>query len=259
MEGMRLGIGSYTWPWAVEAGLLDASGIVARAISAGLDTVQLCDNLPHANNLPNLATASSVNITIELGARGLASVPDFLMRAKQLQSPLLRLVIDTKTHHPAAEEIIRTISGFLPQLESQNVILALENHDRLAARTLKHIVNTINSPHVGICLDTANSIGAGEGLETVLEHLAPITSCLHLKDIQIRRVAHLMGFEVFGCEPGTGIVDFASTYATVAAASPRCQSVILEQWPLDISVEDQWAQVGIHFLQFCKASGDISP
>jgi 3-oxoisoapionate decarboxylase len=240
---MRFGIGSYTWPWAVEAGMLNAEGIVARAIVTELDTVQLCDNLP------TLAIEPSSHITIELGGRGLDSIPAFLTLAKQRQSPLLRLVIDTKTHHPDSEEIIKTISNFIPQLESQNTTLALENHDRLSAKTLKYIINTIDSPHVGICLDTANSIGAGEGLETVLEHLAPITVCLHLKDIQIRRVPHLMGFDVFGCEPGTGIVDFAQTYATVKNSSSRLQSVILEQWPPEISVEEAWAQAGIGILK----------
>jgi 3-oxoisoapionate decarboxylase len=238
----RVGVGSYTWPWAVEAGTLDAQGIVERAIIAGLNTVQLCDNLSSLD-------VQSTNLTIELGARGLANVPEFLTLAKQLQSPLLRLVIDTKTHHPDPAEIIRTVSAFVPQLESQNTILAIENHDRLSAKTLKYIINTINSPHVGICLDTANSIGAGEGLETVLEHLASLTLCLHLKDIQIQRVKHLMGFDVFGCEPGTGIVDFAQTYTIVKNSSPRLQSVILEQWPPKLSVEEAWAQVGIGILK----------
>jgi 3-oxoisoapionate decarboxylase len=248
----RIGVGSYTWPWAVEAGTLNANGIIMRAITAGLDTVQLCDNLP--DFAPNFVIEpnTNINIAIELGARGLTSVPEFLTLAAHYNSPLLRLVIDTKTHHPNPDEIIQTINGFLPQLESQNITIAIENHDRLSAKTLKHIIQTINSPYVGICLDTANSIGAGEGLETVLEHLAPITACLHLKGIQIRRVAHLMGFDVFGCEPGTGIIDFAATYKTVITASPRCQSIILEQWPPNIAVEDSWAQTGIALLQQLK-------
>ena len=184
-------------------------------------------------------------LTIELGTRGLASVPETLELAARLNAPLLRLVIDTHEHEPEPGEIIETVRGFLPQLVTQNCTLAIENHDRLSARTLAEIITAINAPFVGICLDTANSIGAGEGLETVLAHLAPHTVCLHLKDIQMRRVSHLMGFDVFGCEPGTGIVDFA---ATLVQMTDRCQSVILEQWPPEPSVEGAWAQTGIELI-----------
>ena len=149
-------------------------------------------------------------------------------------------------HEPEPGEIIETVCGFLPQLSAQSCTLAIENHDRLSARVLAEIIIAINSPFVGLCLDTANSIGAGEGLETVLHHLAKHTVCLHLKDIQMRRVSHLMGFDAFGCEPGTGIVDFKATYA---AMGKHCQSVILEQWPPEASVEEAWATIGIQQLK----------
>lgn len=239
---MRLGVGSYTWPWAARAGTLTAQSVADRALAAGLNTIQLCDNIPLEGLRPS---DFPQGLTLELGTRGLASVPETLGVATTLRSPLLRLVIDTHEHEPEPGEIIETVRGFLPQLIAQDCTLALENHDRLSAATLAKIITQINSPSVGICLDTANSLGAGEGLETVLAHLAKHTVCLHLKDIQIRRVSHLMGFDVFGCEPGTGLIDFA---ATLAQMTSRCQSVILEQWPPDASVEEAWAEVGIKKL-----------
>ncbi len=239
----RFGVGSYTWPWAAREKTLTAQVIAERALAAGLYTIQLCDNIP----LTGLQSSDfPPGMTIELGTRGLASVPETLALAAKLNTPLLRLVIDTHDHEPEPGEIIETVSGFLPQLSAQNCTLAIENHDRLSARTLAEIVAAVNSPFVGICLDTANSIGAGEGLETVLHHLAKHTVCLHLKDIQMRRVSHLMGFDVFGCEPGTGIVDFNATYAGMTR---RCQSVILEQWPPEASVEEAWAETGIGLIR----------
>lgn len=239
----RFGVGSYTWPWEARAKTLTPQAIAERAVAAGLNTIQLCDNIPltglQASDFPQ-------GLTIELGTRGLASVPETLELAAKLNSPLLRLVIDTHEHEPEPGEIIQTVSGFLPQLMAINCTLAIENHDRLSAKTLASIVQAIGSDFVGICLDTANSIGAGEGLETVLHHLAQHTVCLHLKDIQMRRVSHLMGFDVFGCEPGTGIIDFA---ATLAQMTDRCQSVILEQWPPEASVEEAWAETGIEKLK----------
>ena len=238
----RFGVGSYTWPWAAREKTLTAQAVADHALTAGLDTIQLCDNIPLTGLQPS---DFPQGLTIELGTRGLVTVPETLELAQKLNSPLLRLVIDTHEHEPEPGEIIETVSGFLPQLIAQSCTLAIENHDRLSARTLAEIITAINSPFVGICLDTANSIGAGEGLETVLHHLAKHTVCLHLKDIQMRRVSHLMGFDVFGCEPGTGIVDFKATYS---AMTNRCQSVILEQWPPEPSVEAAWADIGIKIL-----------
>jgi hypothetical protein len=56
------------------------------------------------------------------------------------------------------------------------------------------VIRRIASPHGGICLDTANSLGRPELLETVVEHLADLAVVLHAKDYDIRRVDTRMGF-----------------------------------------------------------------
>ena len=57
-------------------------------------------------------------------------------------------------------------------------------------------------PYVGICLDTVNSFGSLEGPEVVIETLAPYTVNLHIKDFDIRRTDHNMGFTIFGTPAG---------------------------------------------------------
>ena len=199
---MRIGVGSYTWPHAVEQGAIGATDILTRAVAHKLDCVQLCDNLPW-DSLRNLPETP---LLIELGAGGLKTLDSWLALAKKLRSPILRLVIDTADHHPDADEVIAFLRPFVPRLETQNTILAIENHDRFPAATLAQMVAELNSPAVGICLDTANSLGAGEGLATVLAALAPHTVCLHLKAVSIRRVPNKMGFLVEGVEPNVGII-----------------------------------------------------
>jgi len=247
----HFGVGAYTWPWAARAKKLTALEIARRAQAAGLDTIQLCDNIPLFELTESeLATLKAAGLRVELGVRGLANVPKALALAKKLDAPLLRLAIDTHDHEPEPQEIIAALQELLPVLEEQGCTLALENHGRLSARALAWIIYTLESPLVGICLDTANSMGAGEDLQTVLDHLAPLTLCLHLKDVTIQPVGHLMGFDIRGCEPGTGLVDFATTLERMG---DRCQSVILEQWPPEPSVEEDWAQLGIQRLKESQA------
>ena len=240
----RLGVGSYTWPHAVEQRKLGATDILNLAEENGMDCVQLCDNLPW----DSLLQLSNPSLPVELGTTGLKTLESWLELAKKLRSPILRLVIDTADHHPDVEEVIAFLRHLKPRLETQNTILAIENHDRFPASALARIVVELDSPAIGICLDTANSIGAGEGIATVLEALAERTVCLHLKAISIQRVPNKMGFHVEGAKPGEGVVDFAKTWEAIAVHN-RCQSVILEQWPPDAVCENEWAEAGISWMK----------
>jgi sugar phosphate isomerase/epimerase len=99
-----------------------------------------------------------------------------------LHSPILRMVIDGAGFEPDIASIIQNINELLPELKSRKIRLAIENHDRLKACEFEQIIQAINSEWVGICLDSVNSMGAGEGFETVAEILIPYTINLHLKD-----------------------------------------------------------------------------
>ena len=94
--------------------------------------------------------------------------------ATRLGSPLLRVVLDTDDHHPSADEAVSTLHSVLPDFERAGVCLAIENHDRFPAAVLARMLQRLDSPHVGICLDTANSLGCGEGLETLLLRAGPL-------------------------------------------------------------------------------------
>ena len=88
----------------------------------------------------------------------------------------MRVVIDTQDHHPAPAEVVATLRTVMPAFERAGVCLAVENHDRFPAATLAAILDQVGSQCVGICLDTANSIGCLENLETVLGALRTASS-----------------------------------------------------------------------------------
>ena len=92
------------------------------------------------------------------------------------------MVIDSKGFVPDLKPIISIIRDLLPELKSRNIRLAIENHDRFKAREFEKIIQAVGSDLVGICLDSVNSMGAGEGFETVSEILLPYTINLHVKD-----------------------------------------------------------------------------
>lgn len=63
------------------------------------------------------------------------------------------------------------------------VTLAIENHIDFLADELLELVETVDSPWLGVCLDTANNLRMLEDPAVVIEKLAPLARATHIKDI----------------------------------------------------------------------------
>ena len=265
---MRLGISSYAFGWAVGVpgypppSPFSEHDLLAFAKRFELHVVQFGDHVPlhtfTASRLAALKTAATAaHITLEIGARGLTTehLNRYVMLARELNSPLVRFVIDAPDYEPAVDDVVAIVRDTLPLLTAADVTLGIENHDRFPARTLRAMIEKIGSAHVGICLDTANSLGAGEGLGHVLDQLAPHTVNLHIKDFAITRVPYAMGFTITGRPAGQGVLDVVALRDAVAAHG-RCRSAILETWtPPEPSVvatiekERRWAEESVAYLR----------
>jgi sugar phosphate isomerase/epimerase len=201
--------------------------------------------------------ASKLGISIEVGARGLTKekLEEYLAIATVFKSPVLRFVIDEPGYEPRVDEIIRLINESLSSLKDAKIKLAIENHDRLKAVDFDHIVRATDPEWVGICLDSVNSMGAGEGIETVVETLFRNTINLHLKDFTVRRIDHKMGFLVEGTPAGKGMLDIPSLVKKIDGTG-KCRSAILELWTPPaasleetIEREDEWARQSVTYLK----------
>jgi sugar phosphate isomerase/epimerase len=142
-----------------------------------------------------------------------------------------------------------------PRFEQAGITLGIENHDRLPARALRRILDATGSGAVGACLDTANSLGAGEDIATVLDALVDVTVNVHIKDFAVRRLPHGKGFLVTGRPAGKGRLDIPWLLSRLRAAG-RDVSCILELWSEpaatvedSIAVENRWADESVEYLR----------
>jgi 3-oxoisoapionate decarboxylase len=266
---MHLGIGSYTFTWAVgvpgqrPVRPLTALDVLKRAHDLGLRVAQFCDNLP----LTALGRdefeqfrdfAREHGMAIELGTRGTGNTANLLAHldlARRLGSPFVRLVLDAQGDEPTPEEAVSRLRPLLARFTGANIKLALENHDRFSCRTLVRIVEELGSEQVGICLDTVNSFGALEGPEVVVETLGPYALNLHIKDFTIARVSSQMGFVVNGCAAGHGRLNVPWLLERLKTFG-REPNAILELWtPFGptleetIARENHWAQESVRYLR----------
>jgi len=265
---MRLGLSSYTYTWSVGVpGSLpeEPMGVcelLEKAETKGIDLVQIADNLPleklSYEDLDLLCDYSMAkNIRLEMGGKGLT--PEHTMEclniSERINSPILRMVIDNEGFKPSIPEIKLIIRDLLPEFGKKRIKLAIENHDRLKAREFEDIIQSVGSEWVGICLDSVNSMGAGEGFETVSDILMPYTINLHIKDFTIRRVSHKMGIIIEGAPAGSGMLNIPDLLIR-ASKTGLCQSAILELWTppeeeieATIKKENKWADESIEYLK----------
>ena len=266
---MKLGISSYAFTWAIGVSgyeadnrqvRLSSEGLLRKAARLGVSVVQIADNLPLSGLSDRqlaelLLMARNLDISIEVGSRGLDELSGYLDLCNRFRSPLLRLVIDTDSHHPTEDEIIRKFKAYMPAFEQAGVILAVENHERFTAIQFRRIIEAVSSQNIGICLDTVNSFGALEGPDVVLNLLGPFVVNLHIKDFTIYRPAHNMGFIVAGRPAGQGKLDVPWLLDRLEGEG-RNPNVILELWvPPEATVgqtiakEQRWAEASILYLR----------
>jgi sugar phosphate isomerase/epimerase len=269
---MLLGIGSYTYTWAIGVPgypperPLDAVGLLRKAVALGVELVQIADNLPLDQMLPAdlgrlKQAARDLGVAIEVGTRGVAPghLFAYLDLAVRLGSPLVRVVVDTADHRPSEQELVDTLRSLMPAFERAGVSLAIENHDRFQARTLVRLIEQVDSPNLGICLDTVNSFGALEGPEVVVAELGPHVINLHVKDFAIARPGHKMGFAIEGRPAGQGRLDVPWLLQALHDMG-RSPNVVLELWtPLQeslietIALEARWAHKSIAYMRSLPA------
>jgi len=268
---MELGISSWSLPWAVGVPgyprppqPLNAVGLLEKAVEENIAVVQIADNLP-LHELPDVEldrlreAACARRLTLEAGTRSLD--PRHLVRylgiVRRIGARVLRTVLSGSFCGPeqmaAAEAGIRQV---LPEFVREGVTLALENNEAFSAAKFAGLIRRIASPSVGICLDTANSLGRPETLETVVEQLAEHAVMLHAKDYDIQRVETRMGFSVVGRPAGDGRVNFDWVLAELRKRGRDQINVIVEHWPpyegtIDATVrtEEEWLARSLRFLR----------
>jgi len=265
---MKLGVSSFTFPWAIggiesdHPVVMSALELLEKANVLGADVLQIADNLPIGHmgdsELQKLRSAAGgFGIALEVGTRGIRpeNIDRFLAIAQILGSPILRVVIDSKGHEPDIAEICQLLQPFAAKFKSANIKLAIENHDRLTCAEFNEIIDRLGSDWVGICLDTVNSLGAVEAPNTVVPALAPRAINVHMKDFEIIRSNGQMGFTVQGTALGKGRLDIPAVIAAVGGSAREITSVIelwtprQESYSATVELEEAWAKESVAFLR----------
>jgi len=142
--------------------------------------------------------------------------------AKAIGAGVMRICCGGRRTRPASWDEHR--AKLLPMLrevtqhaEKQRVVLAIENHIDLFADELVEIVTTIDSPFLGVCLDTANNLRMIEDPMVAIAKLAPFARASHIKDVTAKR-GNPREFSFWPSVPlGRGLIDIPETFRLLRA------------------------------------------
>jgi 3-oxoisoapionate decarboxylase len=106
-----------------------------------------------------------------------------------------------------------------PIVERHDVRLAVENHKDWRVPELLDILKRIDSPNIGVTLDTGNSIALLEEPHEVVEAYAPYAFTLHFKDMAVAEYEN--GFLLSEVPLETGFVDLSRIVKLVRDKRPE--------------------------------------
>ncbi|MDQ1279348.1 MAG: 3-oxoisoapionate decarboxylase [Thermoproteota archaeon] len=266
---MQLGINTFTFPWAIGSfrsrgypppkKLLSTKDLLMKAKELGVNLVQTAQNLQlhemtdrDLNEL--LKTTYDTGVRIEVGTLGINTnnLLKYLEFAKMFHSRTVRTVIPG---NDSEEQIIDQIKRILPSFVNARVSLVLENygHREQPSKKLANIMKKLDSPYVGINLDTANSYRSLEPLEQVVKNLAPYIIIVHFKDFAIEQ--SVGEIRLVGRPVGEGflnvdwLLDILEKEKKDLVLIPEINLPFCITIENTLLIEELWAKKSIQFLR----------
>ncbi|WBU53090.1 sugar phosphate isomerase/epimerase [Paracoccus sp. SCSIO 75233] len=252
---MELGLGSYAFRWNIgikdqqPAQPMTAFDLLDQVAKRGLKVMQYADNLP----LDRLSAADHDRLAAEAAGRGIAlelgtqcfdadEVSRYLQIGQRLDAKILRVALDAEDAEMPVHVLAEQLRPLLDRAQDAGIRIAIENHFNYPSPRMVTLLDTLNHPALGVCLDVANSICAGEWPEETVRMLAPYAINLHLKDYVITPDPYGVGFRIHGVPLGQGRAPIRWILDQLSHCPPD-MSVILEHWlPMTDGLDDARAK-----------------
>ena len=226
-------------PWPRQ---LSTFELLDKAVRWGLDGLHLDDGV-----LENLETAYlkevgaaaqerglylEYNFSMDLGRQGIGIQHDLaeaIATARALGADIVKVSMDLIRPRPVAasrfhpdvmgqiKSVASRLKQMIPAAEAADVKIAVENHCDTFSEEILWLLDRIDHPRVGACIDTVNAFMVMEDPMAAIENLAPRAYTNHFRDDRIEFQRH--GFKLTGTAVGEGDIDIMRAYEIIKIQS----------------------------------------
>lgn len=159
-----------------------------------------------------------------------STVKDALLNGKAIGAELVKFSLDIERPRPLYgtcfhPDVMRQLSdrydefkANIPLMEELGLTISIENHCDTYADEVIWLIQQLNHPDIGACVDTINSLVVLEGPEACVEKMAPYANCCHFCDNKL--VVDPDGTHSIGVAIGQGDIDCVKVMKTLREKAP---------------------------------------
>jgi sugar phosphate isomerase/epimerase len=235
LHGVGQAWADFELPWPRQMSTYE---LFDEAVRMGLDGLHLDDGVLERldkSYLQEVCAASQerglyleYNFSMDLGGMGIGSQHDLdeaIATAQTLGSDIVKVSMDLKRprpvsasrFHPDVMAQMKSFATYLktitPAAENAGIRIAVENHCDSFSEEILWLLDLVDSPVVGACVDTVNALMVMEDPMQAIENLAPRAFTNHFKDDRIEFQRH--GFKLTGAAVGEGDIDMERAYEII--------------------------------------------
>ena len=196
------------------------------------------------------------------GGRNLAAAEELKQHfktAELLNTKVMRIVgssyrFRTEPHGPQIRQVSDILKDVVKVAESYDIVMGIENHLTFNADEILRILAKVNSPYLGVTLDTGNALRVFDDPVEAARKLAPHAVATHIKDVTTAKGSPI---EISFCPSvpvGKGIIDIPAIVSILEDASYQGMLCIeVDRLSADwAEKEDEAVQESVRYLKSLK-------
>jgi sugar phosphate isomerase/epimerase len=140
------------------------------------------------------------------------------------------------------DQKIAILKELAPIAEDAGVRIGVENHQDATSADLVYLCQAVNSPNVGVTLDTGNPLAVAEDPVIFARTILPYLVHVHLKDYRMTPSSE--GYRIFHCAIGAGVVDYPALFELFRTKDDlvcNIEMAALGERHIRLLTDDYWA------------------
>ena len=239
LHGIGQAWADFKLPWPRQMSTFELFDEIARM---GLDGLHLDDGVLESLETTYLKEVGAAakekglyleyNFSMDMGGMGIGIQHDLgeaIATAEALGANIVKVSMDlvrprpvsASRFHPQVKAQMQSFSSLLkesaPKAEAAGIKIAVENHCDSFSEEILWLLDLVDSPVVGACIDTVNALMVMEDPMQAIANLAPRAFTNHFRDDRIEFQRY--GFKLTGAAVGEGDIDMQRAYEIIKTKS----------------------------------------